>query len=372
MTARVAVICTSYTDQSHGQAITDRFLIGYPHEGRWHRPDLRVVALYVEQKPEGDQSAQRAAEFGFHIYPTIAEALRCGGEKLAVDAVVLAGDFCKPCVEVFETDRRAVPVYLDMQLSGFEDAKRMVESARRLNFPLLAGSALPLTWRLPDIELPPGCEIENALVVSTGESDSPEYRALEAMLAMIERRKNGESGIQAVEMIEGADVWRAGDKGRWSKQLLTAALSRSDTPQGLTLHDGRTQDLVGSGELPKLVAKPMAYLIEHRDGLRTTLLMLNGAVKDFTFAARLEGGRIESTQFLLTPAPNASYTACVAAKIEEMFVTGKAPYPAERALIANGLVESCSNAKSHGVQVVVTPHLNIAYQAPVNSQHCRS
>lgn len=372
MSARVATISTTYTEQSHGLAIADRFLVGYPHEGRWHRPDLRVVALYVEQKPEGDQSAQRASEFGFHIYPTIAEALRCGGEKLAVDAVVLAGDFAKPCVEVFEADRHAVPVYLDMQLSGFESAKGMVESAKRFNFPLLAGSALPLTWRLPDIELPSGCEIEDALMVGTGESDSPEYRALEAMLAMIERRRNGESGIRGVTMLEGADVWRAGDRGGWSKQLLTAALSRSDTPQGKTLHDGRTQDLVGSGELPKLVANPIAYLIEHRDGLHTTLLMLNGAAKDFTFAARLKGGRIESTQFLLTPPTNATYTACLAAKIEEMFVTGKAPYPAERALIANGLVDSCSNAKSHGVQQVVTPHLHIAYQAPLTSQYCRT
>jgi len=54
-------------------------------------------------------------------------------------------------------------------------------------------------------------------------------------------------------MIEGDEVWKAGEQGRWSKELLTAALSRSDTPQGLTILDGRTQELVGSGELQKLV-----------------------------------------------------------------------------------------------------------------------
>jgi hypothetical protein len=67
--------------------------------------------------------------------------------------------------------------------------------------------------------------------------------------------------VRAVQLIEGDAVWRAGDDGRWSKQLLTAALSRSDSPQGLTLTDGRTQDLVGSGELQKLVKNPAAYFI---------------------------------------------------------------------------------------------------------------
>ena len=109
------------------------------------------------------------------------------------------------------------------------------------------------------------------------------------MQCMVERRKGGETGVQAVQMIEGDAVWKSGDDGTISKELLTSALSRSDTPLGLTIVDGRTQDLVGKGELPKLVKKPAAYLIEYRDGLKATLLMLNGAVKDFNFAARVKG-----------------------------------------------------------------------------------
>ncbi len=30
---------------------------------------MKVVSLYVDQKPEGDQSAERAKEFGFQVYP---------------------------------------------------------------------------------------------------------------------------------------------------------------------------------------------------------------------------------------------------------------------------------------------------------------
>ena len=89
---RIAVVTTIYRYLSHAQHMVDRFLIGYPHEGAWHKPDMKVVSLYVDQKPEGDQSAARAREFGFQVYPTIAEALRCGGNKLAVDAVLIIGE----------------------------------------------------------------------------------------------------------------------------------------------------------------------------------------------------------------------------------------------------------------------------------------
>ncbi len=381
MLQRLAVITTVYGYLSHGQHIADRFLIGYPREGQWHRPEMRVVSLYVDQKPKGDLSASRGEEFGFRVYPTIAETLRCGGEKLAVDGVLIIGEhgdyprnekgqilypryeFFKQCVDVFEKDGRAVPVYNDKHLSySFEKAKWMVDTSRRLRFPMLAGSSLPVTWRLPEIELPLGCDIEVALMVGVGESDAMDYHALEAMQCMIERRKGGEAGIHSVQMVEGEAVWKAGRDGRWSPQLLTAALSRSDTPQGWTVKDGRTQDLVSSGELPRLVAKPAAYFIEHRDGLRTTLLMLNGAVKDFTFAARVKDSGTLSTQFLLTPEPNVTYSARLVSKIEEMFATGTAPYPVERTLIVSGALESCLDSRLQGSKRIMTPHLDVRYQ----------
>jgi hypothetical protein len=388
---RIAVIGSIYRYLSHVQHIADRFLVGYPLRGTWHRPDMKIVSLYVDQKPEGDQSEARAKEFGFSVYPTVAEALRCGGDKLAVDAVLLIiehGDYPRnekgqvlypryelfqECVNVFEKDGRVVPVYNDKHLSwSFEKAKWMVDASKRLRFPMLAGSSLPVTWRLPDIELPLGCQIEEALMVGNGGSDPMDYHALEAMQCMIERRKGGETGIRAVQMIEGEAVWRAGAEGRWSKDLLVSALSRSDTPMGLTVEDGRTQDLVGNGELPKLVKNPAAYFIEHNDGLRTTLLMLNGAVKDFNFAARVRGAGIQSCQFLLTPTPNVTYSACLVSRIEEMFETGRAPYPVERTLIVSGMLESCLTSKVEGGKRLETPQLSVRYQAPKASQHART
>src|ERR1041385_3843829 len=161
-------------------------------------------------------------------------------------------------------------------------------------------------------------------MVGVGGSDPMDFHALEGLQCMVERRKGGETGVKAVQMLQGDAVWKAGDEGRYSKELLTAALSRSDTPLGLTEVDGRTQDLVASGELRKLAKNPTAYFIEYRDGLKATMLMLTGALKDFNFAARLKGGSQISTQFLLSPEPYVTYSACLMHKAEQMFETGVA------------------------------------------------
>ncbi len=196
-----------------------------------------------------------------------------------------------------------------------------------------------------------------------------DFHALEALQCMVERRRGGETGVQAVQLLEGDAVWKAGDEGRYSRELLTSALSRSDTPLGLTVKDGRTQDLVASGELRKLAKNPKAYCIEYRDGLRATLLMLDGAIQDFNFAARLSGppGN-QSTQFLRTPEPNATHSACLMHKVEEMIATGAAPYPVDRTLLVGGILESCRNS---GLRKE-TPHLAVAYTPPRQSQFAQA
>jgi hypothetical protein len=389
---RIAIIATIYRLQSHAQHMGDRFLVGYPYGGVWHHPNMKVVSLYVDQKPEGDLSGARAREFGFEVYPTVAEALRCGGKELAVDAVLIIAEhgnyprndkgqilypryeFFQQTAEVFEKDHRAVPVYNDKHLSySFEKAKAMVDTARRLRFPMLAGSSIPVTWRLPSIDLPLACEIEDALMVGEGGSDAMDFHALEGLQCMVERRRGGETGVKAVQLLEGDAVWKAGEDGRYSKELLTAALSRSDTPLGLTVTDGRTQDLVATGELPKLVKNPAAYFVEYQDGLKATMLMLDGAVKDFNFAARLKGAAgIQSTQFLLTPDPNVTYSACLMHKAAQMFETGVAPYPVERTLLVSGMLEACLTSKQQNHARLETPHLQVSYKPPQQPQFAKT
>jgi hypothetical protein len=389
---RLAIITTAWRYLSHAQHMGDRFLVGYPWQGKWHRPAIDVVALYVDQKPKDDQSAERAREFGFKVYPTIAEALRCGGQKLAVDAVLIIGEhgdyprnqkgqilypryeFFREATQVFEQDGRAVPVFNDKHLSfSFVKAREMVETSKRLRFPFLAGSSLPVTWRLPPIELPRGCVIDEALMVGVGASDPMDYHALEAMQCMVERRKVGETGVKRVQLLDGDSVWQAGREGRWSRRLLEAALSRSNSIQGLSAADGRPQNLTSNGELERLAREPSAYLIEYADGTRATLLMLNGVTADYTFAARLRGSdRIESTQFLLPPTPNVAYSTCLMRKVEEMIQTGTAPYPVERTMLVSGMLESCLESKIQGGRTIETPHLAVRYLSPNTSQYCQT
>ena len=118
---------------------------------------------------------------------------------------------------------------------------------------------------------------------------------------------------------------------------------------------------------------PAAYFIEYADGFKATLLMLNGGLKDFNFAARVKGiPGIQSTQFFLTPDPNVTYSACLSHGIEKMFETGAAPYPIERTLLVSGILESCLTSKVQNHAWIDTPHLNVVYRAPKESVYCRS
>jgi hypothetical protein len=384
---KIAIVATVWKYLSHAQHMGDRFLVGYPRDGRWHKPPIDVVSLYVDQRPENDLSGARAAEHGFTIYPSIAEALCLGGDKLAVDGVVIIAEhgdypknakgqilypryeFFREVVKVFEKSGRSVPVYNDKHLSfSAEKAAKMVADSRRLKFPFLAGSSLPVTWRLPPVEVPYGALIDEALMVGVGGSDPMDYHALEAMQCMVERRKGGETGVKSVQLLDGEAVWKAGEEGVWSNRLLEAALSRSDSLQGLTDLDSRPQDLAHNGELRRLVPHPAAYLIERNDGLKSTLLMLNGALADYNFACRLRDGSLLSTQFFLPTTPNVTYSACLVAQIEEMLLTGRAPYPVERTQITSAMLDRLLDSRIEGGKRLQTPELDISYQAPRDSR----
>ena len=382
---KLAILASRWTPGSPARRLADRFLIGYPREGKWRRPAMDVVSVYVDRTPDADQSRQRAAEFGFRIYPSVAETLRCGRDRLAVDGVLmLAGqgddssdgpsgpDLLGPMVRVFEEDRRAVPVYWDEPL-GLAQARKMVEASRQLGFPVLAGSSLPMTWRLPPLELPAGSRVEQALMVGIGSRRSDRYRALETLQAMVERRRGGETGVRSVQAVAGEAVWRAGGSGRWSRELLQAAVARSDSLQGETLKDGRPRDLVGSGELPRLVEDPEACLVDYSDGMSAAVLMLDGAVGDFTFAARLrEVSEVASTQFLLPPGPNHAGAVCLAARIEDLVQSGRSPVRPERAWIAAGILDRWIESREKGGLTLETPELTLEYRPPAESSFCGS
>src|SRR5205807_9339092 len=105
----------------------------------------------------------------------------------------------------------------------------MVAWARALKFPLMAGSSLPVTWRRPELDHPLQSPLTEALVAAHGPIEGYGFHALETLQVMLERRRGGETGVKAVTCLTGNDVWKAGDAGLWSWELLEAALGRSET-----------------------------------------------------------------------------------------------------------------------------------------------
>jgi hypothetical protein len=390
---RMAIVTTEWRYQSHAWHMGERFLAGYPIEGRWHYPPFEVVAAYVDQHPEGDLSRDRAKQFGFPIYKTIAEALRAGGDRLAVDAVLVIGEhgdyptnefgqklypryeFFKQVVDVFKADGRVVPMFNDKHLSwNWQWAKEMVDTARAMNIPYLAGSSLPVTFRMPSVEMPYGAELDEVMSVAIGGVDSYDFHALETIQCMAERRKGAETGVAWVEAFKGDAVWRAMDAGSWSSggwdpELFRACLCRSQTlAQGETYsHRYPTPE-----QMRAWVKEPIAYRFQYNDGLHGTMLMMNGLVGDFTFAARLRN-RPEplSTLFYLPPNPNVVYSAALMSKAEETFLSGKPPYPIERTLLTSGLVAAGMRSLSTGKRIE-TPEMNVRYTAPRESTFWQS
>jgi hypothetical protein len=387
---KLAVLTTAYYYLSHAYHICGRFLSGYLLGGRMHYPDFGIAGMYVEQTKEGDLSRELARKHGFRLFPDIANALRLGGSNLAVDGVLLIAEhgdypynakgqklypryeFFQKIVEVFRQEGRTVPVFCDKHLSyDRKAARQMVETAQRLGFPLFAGSSLPVTWRRPELELPLGTPITEAVVASRGELEIYGIHALEALQCMIERRTKGQQGVRAVTCLEGEAVWKAGDEGLWSWELLEHALGRSPS---LNVGDVREncRHFVPPPGRPTFLKGPVAFLVEYRDGLRAAILLLNGHHDDTTFAARIKSEKKPvSTLFYLPPPPGAGFLQALTVQIEKFLATGQPPYPVERTLLTGGILDWALESRIRGQKRLETPDLSISYDPPADSGYMR-
>jgi hypothetical protein len=382
----IAVVCTVYRPLSHAYHIAGRFIRGYTRAGRFHVPRHYVNAMYVDQKPDNDLSRDIAREYGVRIAPTVADALTGGGDQLEVEGVLLIAEhgnyprndkgqilypryaLMEQIVGTFRKTGKRVPVFNDKHLSyNWVQAKKMVEWSRELQFPMLAGSSLPVTWRRPELELPLECPLEDALVAAYGPIEVYGCHALETLQAMVERRKGGETGVKAVTCLTGKDVWKAGDAGQWSWDLLEAALGRSET---VNVGDIRTNVGIPVQTYPAIPAT--AFLVEYRDGFRGTVLLLNGHIQDFCFAARIAGeAKPASCLFHLPPPPGAKYFDCLVAPIEHLLETGRPAYPVERTLLTSGVLTAVMESHYRRGSRIETPELDVRYTAPADSGFCR-
>lgn len=400
---KIAALVSVFHKHAHAQHIVDRFLEGYGWNGRHHRPEMDLVSLYVDQvktKPqeskEGercDLSREREARFPqLRIYPTIADALTLGGGELAVDGVLLIAEhgdypvnekgqtlwpryeFFKQMVAVFRACGRSVPVFNDKHLSwNWEWAREMYDASIELGFPFMAGSSLPVTWRTPPVEMPLGAEVEEALCVGCGWIDGGDLHGYETIQAMVERRRGGESGVKWIQAYRGDAFWTAHAEGCWSRELVEACLCRS--PYLTSARPGFNHVFPTLDDMRALVGDPWAYQYEHLDGLRCTMIALNGLFGgSWAFAARLkEEGRPLSTYMHLPMPPGlANFFSPLVNNIEQMFLSGEASYPIERTLLTTGLTAAGVESMYQGQVRLETPHLDIAYQPGPHSTFWRS
>ena len=375
---KVAAVVSMYTDdenlRSHAAVIVGRLLEGYRTNDKPVEPRTEVVSLYVDQFPDHDVSRSVARKHGLRIYSSIKDALTLGGEDLAVDAVCLIcehGDYpsnargqklypryemFEQVVEVFRHTGKSVPVFSDKHFSySWAKAKQMYGWSKQIGFPMMTGSSIPVTVRVPELEIPYGARMKQVVMAGRGGLDGAGFHTIEAMQCMVERRFGGETGIRSVEWLEGDAVWRWRDssRGRWSIPLLEAALSCNPFAK-----KGRPEDNV---------QQPVAFLLEYRDGLQAVVYMLTGHSNRWTFAADIAGrpepvsthfGFLDNKQ--ARPLPH--FDGLVHC-IEELFVTGRPCYPVERTLLTSCALSLLFESRAWKKRIE-TPQLDIAYNPP--------
>lgn len=365
---QIAAIATAFRYRSHAHGIVGRWLDGFDLDGMSDRPESQLVSVFIEQTPKNDIGRAMCDKHGVSVFPTIREALCRGGEKLAVDGVLLIGEhgtypfdeqgrhlyprrrFFEEIVAVFRNSGRAVPVFNDKHLAyTWPDAKWMYDQAVELQIPFMAGSSLPNAWRAPPVEFELGTKVDEALAVAYGGTESYGFHALEMLQCMVERRDGGETGIAAVQTLEGDAVWKAGEDRRWSRSLLEAALKT-----------GTQKTKPGAPE--QNCKNPLVFLIEYKSGLRGAVLMLSGHTAENLFAARI-AGRDEpvAVNFRLQDGFPSTHFKTLAQGIDRMFTSGKPSWPVERTLLTTGILDAALTSRFENQRRLETPHLAMTY-----------
>jgi len=366
----VAAVVTEYRHNSHADIIVSRLLLTDTLDGKGREPGLKLAALYTDQKPPNDISRLLAASHRFPIKVTIAETLTIGTGKLAVDGVLLIAEhgnypfspsgnhqypkrrFWDETAGVFRESGRVVPVFLDKHLAdNWQDARAIYDEARELKVPLMAGSSVPGTWRHPPADVERDAPLAEIVALTYGSTDAYGFHALEAVQALAEQRRGGETGVRAVQLLVGDAAWKAFDDRAFDPDLFRAALAREPRHQA------------GAGLNRKAVPEPKLMIVEYEDGLRASVLELNGVVGAWTAAWRYRDARpIESTEFRTQEARPGAHFTLLLDGIEKMIATGVPTWPVERTLLTSGTLDALLQSGARGGVRIETPHLRVAYR----------
>ena len=199
----------------------------------------------------------------------------------------------------------------------------------------MAGSSLPVTWRLPPLEIPLG---------RSSKTSSWRHGAIWRSLVFTPWRRssawlNGGSATASRRVWPPSPAWKATPSGRRATKacgrgpLLEHALGRSHTLNPGDIKQN-TRDFMppaapGRDALTKL-SSPGRFRRRIRRWSAGDVLILNGHVDDTTIAARIERvptgvDTIVSTLMYLPAPPGASFFNPLVLRIEDFFRTGQSP-----------------------------------------------
>jgi hypothetical protein len=377
---KVAAIFTELRFRSHAYNILENFFQPYLFRGKLVDPGVDVVSFYADQFPDNDMARDVSRRLQVPLYKTIDAALCLGGKQLAVDAVLSIGEhgdypfnelgqhlyprkqFFDEALAVMKRSGRFVPLFNDKHLSyRFDWAKQMYDASVEHGFPIMAGSSVPLAQRTPPLELPAGAEIAEAVSIHGGGLESYDFHGLEVLQSIVEARRGGETGIDRVELLTGDKLAEAQRQGRWSQELVHAALANE--AQLADLRQPRPDRPSELHSQPHKAQVEHALVLTYRDGLRASVLKVGNSANRWNFACRLQGdSRIHSTSFFNSPWGNRGLFKALSHAIQYLFSERKQPYASERTLLTGGVLDAAMHSHHAQGKPIDTPELAIAYQ----------
>ena len=345
---RITFVLEDFIVGAPSQQLLDRFLIGYMRDGEFRRRAAGEIEVWLAPQVENSTTsaaakaglAERTRDFKLVQHTRHDTALN------GADAVIVISPAERVCPRtdimkaVLQNAPAGAPCFIHGCLAtNLSDAHRFLSLTSQRNVSVTAATSVATTFRLPDVQVPMAGALAEALIVVQGPQPIAELAGIDGIATMLSRR-NDETGIRSVLRLEGRRFWRAGEEGLWSKSLLAAAISRSNTNQGDSVRDGRTQDLIGLGLVKKLARDPRGWIIEQRDGTRSAILVLNGVIADINFAVRSRDGAITSAQLYRPPPPARAEFDRLAGTIDDFLTTRVAPFSVERVLLVSQFMEA--------------------------------
>lgn len=368
----IAAVVTEWRARSHADVLLSRLL--EPSEWGHAAPfGLRLAAVYADQFPPGDLCRPLCEKHGVPVFPTVRGAVGVGTSGVPVEGVLVVGEhgdyprntlgqqlyprrrLFEQVIDAFRRLGRRVPVFSDKHLSyDWPFARWMTDLARHEGVPFMAGSSIPVAWRLPGLSIPMGSEITEALSLGYGDLDAYGFHALEGLQCMVERRKGGETGVDSVRCLTGNRVWEELAPGNPTRAILDALepARRAHNPAAHALAP-RPRDAL--------------FQIQYADGLKGTVAMLDSVGQCFAYAGRRAGkAEPDATVFALEEAMPYGHFGHLLRAIEQMIVSGRPSYPVDRTLMTSGLLAALFQSKAGGGSTIATPHLGEVRYTPAD------